>query len=48
MKTVYDSLFVCYSWEMALHVDLNAPLDNMQGGKGIMEKAGQLVVRTII
>jgi hypothetical protein len=33
---------VCYSWEMALNVGLDASLDNMQDWKGIREKAGEV------
>jgi hypothetical protein len=35
-------IFACYSWEMALNVVFHASFDDVQAGKGIREKAGEL------
>jgi hypothetical protein len=34
--------FVCYSWEMALNVDLDVSFNSVQDWKGILEKRGEV------
>jgi hypothetical protein len=41
-KVVYDWLFVCYSWEMALNVGLDVSFDNMLDCRVMREKADEV------